>query len=71
VGDLNVDPNSTRSYSVSSAVRVESGSLFQGSTGSGMTSLASNSYKMGRVELVKKDWLRFITFVKMCLMQLL
>lgn len=48
-----------RSYSVSSAVRSESSGTY------------SNSAKMNRMELVKKDWLRFITFVKLCLTQLL
>jgi hypothetical protein len=45
-------------------VRSESGAVFPSSSISG-------SLKMGRVELVKKDWLRFITFVKLCLVELL
>lgn len=53
-----IPEQTTRSYSVSSAVRTESGS-------------AGGSSKMSRVELVKRDWLRFIIFVKMCLIQLL
>lgn len=53
-----------RSYAISSAIRTESsGTMFSGSTG--------GSGKMGRIELVKKDWLRFVTFVKLCLVQLL
>ena len=48
-----------RSYSVSSAVRAESSGTY------------SSSAKMNRMEMVKKDWLRFITFVKLCLTQLL
>lgn len=50
---------SGRAYSVSSAVRSESSGTYP------------NSAKMNRIEMVKKDWLRFITFVKLCLTQLL
>ena len=53
----------TRAYSISSAVRDSS------------SSHGSNSFqtsaKAGRIEALKRDWLRFITFIKLFLIQLL
>ena len=55
----------TRGYALSSVLRTESsGTMFSASS-------AGGSGKIGRIELVKKDWLRFVTFVKLCLFQLL
>lgn len=49
----------TRAYSLSSAVQTSSHGSFQ------------SSAKAGRGEALKKDWLRFITFIKLFLIQLL
>ena len=51
----------TRAYSISSAVQ----------TSSHGSSSFQSSAKAGRIEALKRDWLRFITFIKLFLIQLL
>ena len=53
-----------RGYSVSSAIRSDTTAVNYPGSGGG-------SIKLSRMEVIKKDWLRFITFVKLCVIQLL
>jgi hypothetical protein len=63
---VDIPESATRSYSISSAVR-SSSSATETAAGAGLTM----SSRQAKIELVKKDWLRFITFIKLCLIQLL